>query len=400
MGIEIVTNPIQINSKESRWLAKVGMVLIKVTDQAIVTSLEDAWEENGNNRSYYAQVLDIHRDIEEVLKKCPDVKDVRWLGDLREEHFEPFAHHNASENDYFLQESSAFLYFHLFIPKSERQYAFDVRYADKVIEKAHVIYNGMLFLAFAETTDEVSSILFGQEIREFLKNRLVSKRWEGVIVPPCPLHPDITVMGSPNANRFQVATNEENDVEVLLPLSDWESPVAFLEDFLFDNSFSICHFLSACTIEQRMKRTSWSIQEILTSLTDSYAQLLSIPWYKIAHKLNLMRASRQMALSLQVACNEFAKDQLMLRKEREAFAPQTAEAWNQNSFRPYFFKNLCEPALSLAEIRETVKHMTDIVSESYLQYSTVFAAIVGGIVGAIITNIPFVFSIISKCFKN
>ena len=398
--MEIMTSPIEIDSKEPRWFAKVGMVLIKIVDQKLVLSLEDAWEENGNNRSYYEQVVDIHRDIEGVLKKCPDVKNVRWLGDLREEHFEPFAHHNALEEDFFLQESSDFLYFELFMPKSERQYAFDVRYNDKVIEKAHVIYNGMLFLAYAEIADEVSSSLFGQEIREFLKSRLVSERWEGVIVPPCPLHPDITLTFSPKGNRFQVETNEENDVEILLPFSDCESPLAFLEYFLSDNSFSICHFLSACTIEQKMKRTSWRIQEILALLTDSYAKLLVVPWYKVVNKLNLMRDSRQKVLSLQVACNEFAKDQLMLRKEREAFAPQTAETWNQNSFQSYFFKHLCEPALSLPEIRETVKHMNNIVSESYLQYSTFFAAIVGGIVGAIITNIPFVLSLISKCLIN
>jgi len=390
----------EIEYKHSRWLAKAGMILIKIKDHMIIKSFEDAWEETGNNRSYYEQVVNIHRDIESTLRSCPDVKNLRWLGNLREEHFEPFDHHNAAEDDYFLQEASAFLYFELFIPKSERRYAFDVRYDEKVIEKAHVIYNGALFLAFAEATDEVSPAFFGQEIREFLISRLVSSKWEGIVVPPCPLHPDIKVVASAEANSPQVATDEENNIEILIPMTEEENVGDFLEYFLVDNSFSIYHFLSACTIEQKMKGTSSNIQDTLASLTFKYVQLLRLPWYSILRKLNLMRGSRQTALDLQVACNEFAMHQLLFRKERRAFAPQSAESWNQNSFRPYFFKHLSEPALSLQEIRETAKHMTGIVSERYIQYSTVFAGIAGGIIGAIITNIPFLASLFSKLYKN
>ncbi len=389
-----------IKPNESYWLAKIGMVLIKVTDQDLINSLEYAWEEKEGNDGYYEHVVDIHRDIERVLRKCPDVKNLRWLGDLRKEHFEPFDHHNAADDDYFLQESSAFLSFEVFLPKSERRYAFDVRYDENVIEKAHVIYNGMFFLAFAEIDCEISPALFGPEIREFLSTRLVSKQWEGVVVPPCPIHPDLSVKLSATSTKFEVATNEEDDIEVLLPLAEREELLDFFEYFLIDNCFSICHFLSACTIEQRMKSNSWRIEEILISLTDNYMHLLKLPWYRIPRKLSLMRSSRQMALNLQVECNDFAKYQLKLRKERESFDPQASETWNQNPFQNYFFRYLRDPSLSLSKIRETVKHMTDIVSEKYLQYSTLFAAIVGGIIGAIVTNIPFLISIISKWSKN
>jgi len=389
-----------IKPNHSNWLGKIGMVLIKVKDQDFINSLEYAWEEKENNDRYYEHVIDIHRDIERVLRKCPDIKNLRWLRDLRKEHFEPFNHHNAADDDYFLQESSASLYFELFLPKSERSYAFDVRYYENVIEKAHVIYNGMFFLAFAEIAGETSPALFGQEIREFLCSRLVSERWEGVVVPPCPLHPDLYIEISTTSTSFEIATNAEDDIEVLLPLTGGEKLVDFFEYFLVNNCFSISHFLSACTMQQRMESNSWRIEGILASLTDNYMNLLKLPWYRIPRKLSLMRSSRQMALNLHAECNEFAKYQLRLRKERESYDPQELEKWNQNPFRNYFFRYFRDPSLSQSEIRETVKHMTDIVSEKYLQYSTIFAAIVGGIIGAIVTNIPFLISIISKWSKN
>lgn len=269
-----------------------------------------------------------------------------------------------------------------------------------MIEKAHVIYNGSLFLTFAETSGEVSPALFGQEIREFLKSRLTSNRWVSVIVPPCPLHPDITVKASTKSKGFRLTTDQEGDIEILLPLSEMDNPVDFFEYFLLDHAFSISHFLSACTTVQKAEKTSWLIEDNIASLTGNYSQLLRLPWYRILKKLSLMRTSRQAALDFQDGCNDFAKYRLKSRRARDAFSPQTAEAWNDTPFRPYFFEHLREPDFPLSETREAVKHMTDIVSQRYLQYATVLAALAGGVVGAVITNIPILDSVITKWLKN
>lgn len=386
--------------KNLEWIAKIGMILIKLTDRTLIDSLEHGWDQTEDHRGFYEQTVHIHRDVKSVLENCPDIKNIRWLGDLREEHFEPFEHDNCNENDRFLSQASAFLYFEVFIPKSERAYAFDVRYHEKVIENAHVIYNGALFLAFAETSAEVSTAFFGQEIREFLARRLVSANWQATIVPPCPLHPDILVSVSPDSERPSVSADEEGDIAVVLPVSDASSPVDFLEYFLFDNSFAIGHFLSVCTTEQRAEDISRSIENIVHSLTEGYAKLIALPWHRLRSKLHLMKHSREMALSLQMQCNEFAKCRLALRRRKEGFSPQAAGPWNETDFQAYFYGHLDEPGLSVSEIRETVKHMTDIVSQRYLQYFTVFAALIGGIVGAIITNIPFIYTIFSKWLKS
>ena len=149
-----------------------------------------------------------------------------------------------------------------------------------------------------------------------------------------------------------------------------------------------------------MKRNSWRIEDVLASLTDDYMNLLELPWYKIKRKLSLMKDARQMALNLQVECNEFAKYRLRLRRERESFGLEESERGSISPFQEYFFRYLREPSLSLSEIRETVKHMTGIISQKYIQYSTVLAAIVGGLIGAIVTNIPFLISLILKWTKN
>ena len=386
-----------LNLSGSNWLAKMGMILIKLTDQNLINSLDSFCEEKEHNDKYYELLIDIHKDTERVLSKCPDVKNLRWLRDLRKADFMLFKHHDEEDDDYFMQEFSSFLYFDLYIPKSERCYAFDVRYHENVIEKYHVIYNGMYFLAFAEISDDNSTAFFGQEIREFLLTRLVSDRWKGVAVPPCPLHPEVFIKDS---KKFGITTNEEDDIEVLVQLGNIDELIDFFEYFLFENSLMIRRFLSACTMESKMSRTSSKIEEILALLANGYTDLMKLPWYSILRKLALMKSSREMALDLHVKCNEYTKYQLWLSREKEFFDPRESGKRNQTPFLNYFFRHFQNPDFSVSEIRETANHMTDIVSDRYLQYTTLFAAIVGGIIGAIVTNITFLMSIISRLFKS
>jgi len=377
------------------------MVLLKITDQDLIKAFDEAWETNDSHSKYYQRVIELHKDVEEVLRKCPDIKGLKRLGELKLEHFEPFEHQNASPNDYFLQESSSILSFDLFLPKTERKYAFEVRYEENVIEKVHVIYNGMFFLAYAEIDDDSSTTMFGQEIREFLVSKLVTDKWRGVVVPPCPLHPEINLTISNDSDRLQVSCDEYNDIDISLPrLLEYDEPLRFFCYFLEENSFSAMHFLSVCTLQQRLEKNSRLIEEMLEKLTSDYVELLNLPCHKLSKKLSLMQSARRNALSLQVACNQFARDQLSLKQGKDSFDPENSETWNRNAFRSYFYNHFVTPALTLSEIRETVKHMTDIVSQTYLQYVTFFAAVAGGIIGAIITNIPFLVSLFSKVPKK
>ena len=166
------------------------------------------------------------------------------------------------------------------------------------------------------------------------------------------------VSASSDSEGYDITTDEATDIMVVLPLSETKNPVDFFEYFLFDNSFSISHFFSVCTTAQRTERISRLIENILDCLTGTYEQILTLPWYEFRKKLSLMQHSRQMTLSLQMECNEFAKCRLALRRAKEAFAPQASETWNDTPFWPYFFRHLNEPGLSLSEIRETVEHMT------------------------------------------
>ena len=149
-----------------------------------------------------------------------------------------------------------------------------------------------------------------------------------------------------------------------------------------------------------LEKNARHIEKMLEDLTANYVELLDLSWYRLFKKLKLMHLARQNSLSLQVACNKFARDQIRLKQGKDSFDPENSETWNQNSFQSYFYNHFSLPTLTLSEIRETVKHMTDIVSQTYLQYVTFFAAVAGGIIGAILTNIPFLISLFSKLPKK
>lgn len=377
------------------YFAKIGMVLVQIDETALLSALDAQWRDGNPSDEYYETLLSIHQDVEQVLKNCPDVRNVRRLGELRKEHYEPFEHHGLLENERFLPDASAPLAFEVFLPKAERRYAFEVRYEETVIERAHVLFTGTLFLAFAELDDETSPQMFGQEIREFLVRKLNSPRWHAVVVPPCPIHPDIWVRITPEKDNLEFEVPDWTEVRVAVPEKPGVNIEDFFDYFLTDTGISSTSFYSAATLDQKLSLLSWSIQETLDTLADEYRLLLSLSWHRIRSRLKVMHSIRAHALELQLQSNDFASTELRLKRERRTFSPQATESWHRTPFRMYFFRHFRTPELSLPETREVVQHMTDIVTNRYLQYYTVLAAILGGVVGATVTRLPDLCSFIA-----
>lgn len=377
-------------AKKKRFLAKLGMILIKITDERFLQSLEELSLESNEDDQYYSRILEIHNEIEETLRKCPDLKNLSRLGELRKEHFEPFIHHNNENESFFLTQSSSPLSFDVFIPKAERKFAFEVRYDELVIEKAHVLYNGNLFIAYAEIDDDISPTSFGQEIREFLVNHLKTDRWSSEIVPPCPLSPDIMLELVEEKSSFDIIIDDDNDITISLPYSSEKEILDFFEYFLFDISFAVEQFLSASTLNQKLDRYSWEIGSNLNRLSFDYKNLLDLPWYGIKRQIQIMRDIRRRSIKLQILSNDFSVDEIKLRRERDSFGIKNRETIMKSPFGRYFYKYFRFPAVAISEAREAVKLMNDTVANKYLQYYTLTAAILGGIVGAFITNIPTV----------
>lgn len=383
-----------MNEKKKSYYAKIGIALLKLTDYDLTTSLDDLWDQSEQHEEYYDKIFWLHGEIEKSLSKCPDIKNVKRITELRKEHFDPFIHY-GEESAQFLQESSSILSFDLFFPKAERKYAFEVRYHERVIEKAHVLYNGNIFLAYTESDDEISLAMFGQEVREFIKECLSSSLWEVVSVPPCPLHPDINVNLSIEES-FELDVDEKNDINIKIPNNKDEDIDDFFVKILDQISFSVNCFASTATINQKLNKFSWEIQRKTNEITAIYKKLLSLDWKRIKQKFELMRNIRGMSLDIQILSNEFTNTELKLKKEKESFNPKSSDYWNDNFFKNYFYNYFKIPPISLPETRETIKYMNEIISNKYLHYYTIVAALIGGVVGSVITKVP---SALSNLYK-
>lgn len=383
-----------MDEKKKSFYAKIGMILIKLTDHKILNSLENLWNKSEQHEEYYDKIFWLHGEVENTLKKCTDIKNIKRIRELRKEHFESFIHY-CEENAQFIQESSSILSFDLFLPKAERKYAFDVRYDEKVIEKAHVLYNGNIFLAYAEADEETSLTLFGQEVREFLKECLTSHLWEVMSVPPCPLHPDINVYIS-DEDLINIEIDKEDDIHIDMPHKHLEKINDFFIDLLEDLSFSINCFTSAATINQKLNKIFWELQEVTDNITIHYKKLLNLKWPQIKQKFALMHKVRCLSLDAQVLSNKFSHTELKLKKERESFSLQRGNTWNENILRNYFYNYFTVPPVSLHETRETIRYTNEIISNKYLHYYTILAALIGGMIGAIITGIPSIVSFLNK----
>ena len=246
------------------YYAKLGVVLLKLTDSELIDSLDNSWDQSDQHEEYYDKIYWLHGEVENTLRNCPDIRNIERLSELRKEHFEPFIHY-GEENARFIQESSSILSFDVFLPKAERKYTFDVRYNERVIEKAHVLYNGNVFIAYCEADDEVSLAMFGQEIREFFKECLKSKLWEVVPVPPCPLHPDLNVYLT-DEEDIGIKVDKGDDIYIKIPSNELNIN-GFFENLLYELSFSIVCFASASTLNQKLNSISWDLQRLTEEIT-------------------------------------------------------------------------------------------------------------------------------------
>lgn len=290
----------ECNSKG--YFAKLGVVLLKLKDNELMDSLDLSWIQSEQHEEYYDKIYWLHSEVEKTLKSCPDIRNVERLSELRKEHFEPFIHY-GEEDARFIQESSSILSFDVFLPKSERKYAFDVRYDERVIENARVLYNGNIFLAYSKCDDEVSSMMFGQEIREFLLKCLKSKFWDVVCIPPCPFHPDINVHIT-NCNDTTINSANCGDICIEIPNNNLNINI-FFEKLFYDLSFSIVCFASASTLNQRLDMISREMRQLAEEITTDYEILLNLDWKSLRKKFKIMHDIRCKSLEIQVLCNEF-----------------------------------------------------------------------------------------------
>jgi len=235
--------------------------------------------------------------------------------------------------------------------------------------------------------------MFGQEVREFLKNALSSNLWEVVSIPPCPLHPNINVYLSEN-DSDDITVDEENDIDIRIPNTEVVNISNYFKNLLDQLSFSVSCFSSAATLNQKLNKISWEIQKVTDNITANYKKLLGLNWKNLKQKLELMHNIRCSSLEIQVLSNEFTNAELKLKREKESFNPRSSEPWNDNFFQNYFYNYFKVPPISPKETRETIKYLNEIISNKYLHYYTIFAALIGGVIGAIITQIPSALSFI------
>jgi hypothetical protein len=368
--------------------AQTGMILLELDDFEFDKYLIESKYVELNDE-YYELMYSYNEKIAEVLKKCPDVKNVRWLGELRKEHYEPF--HNYQDNDkhVYVQRASSFLHFECFLPKSERRFPLEVRYEKNVIEHFSVLYNGQMFFAYAEVSDDVSSFMFGPEVREFFEKILKCSEWSPTGIPPCPLHPNIQIaITSEEEGPVEIIKTSQYEIKIKLPHYTEKDLIEYLEYFCSDCFFNIEYFLSTSTIEQALSYVSLSIEESFNNLTELFEIFVGVSSLNIYKKINSLKKIRESLFSLRLSINEYHSLLFKLQRNTNYLSNKSRYGENDSFFYEYFSNYSESEPTSLLEIKNTIDYMDGVVSNNYLNFYTLIAAICGGILGAIISNIP------------
>ena len=370
---------------KSRYVAKLGMILLKLKPE-LASDLQQKYVDNELENPYYEEMIALQRTIKEVLLTRADIKSVQWLSEPLKEHFEPFKHYLFDHETEFIQQSSSFLFFEGFIPKSERKYSFDVRYIQNVIENFKVIYNGHAFLAYSKIDDNESDIMFGQEVREFLKSNLNSEKWDVIAVPPCPLHPDIYI-NFIDSTELTPPIFDEYKIDYFFPIKMEEDILNLLKYLLFEYSIELERFMSAATLESKSEQLSWQIENSFDEIVNNFKKINTSDKVIFLNKWKDIRIIRNLIFELRLLLNDYSNTCFKFHKERNTIADNDYFSLIGESLNPYFISYLIYHPIPLAELKETIQYIEQEITSRYFNYYTVLAAILGAIIGAAISKL-------------
>ena len=370
---------------KSRYVAKLGMILLKLKPE-LASDLQQKYVDNELENPYYEEMVALQRTIKEVLLTCADIKSVQWLSEPLKEHFEPFEHYLFDHETKFIQQSSSFLFFEGFIPKSERKYTFDVRYIQNVIENFKVLYNGHAFLAYSKIDDNESDIMFGQEAREFLKSNLNSEKWDVISVPPCPLHPDIYI-NFIDSTELTPPIFDEYKIDFFFPIKMEEDILNLFKYILFEYSIELERFMSAATLESKSEQLSWQIEDLFDDIVNNFKNVYTSNKVIFLNKWKDIRIIRNLIFELRLLLNDYSNTCFKFHKERNTIADNDYFSLIGESLHPYFISYLIYQPIPLAEVKETIQYIEQEITSRYFNYYTVLAAILGAIIGAAISKL-------------
>lgn len=387
---------------KSRYVGKLGMILLKLKPE-LAQELERKYlDKEEIDEVYYDEMIALQQEIKKKFSAYADIEAVQWLSEPRKEHFEPFEHHLYEDGTMFIQQSSSFLFFKGFIPKSERKYSFDVRYIPKVIEKFNVLYSGQIFLVYSKIEDDESDAFFGQEVREFLKRILDAKKWEAIAVPPCPLHPTIYVnfvnSGSNLAGLFSPLFNKY-EINYYFPIQMETQIQAIFEYLVEEHSFDTEMFLSAATLKQKSERLSWQIEDIYDDVVNKFKRVSTankiIPfgkWVDFRHIQNLI-------FDLRLLLNDYSNTLFKMQKERIFLADIEHDNSIKKSLYPYVLDYLKWQPIPMNELKETILFIEKQIANKYINFYTILAAILGALTVVAISNISNIMNIFKNFFE-
>ncbi len=396
--------PEKENKTTKHYQAQTGVILLELGDFDFEKYLIESEYVELNNE-YYELMYSYNEKIAELLKRCSDIKNVRWLGELRKEHHEPFHNYQDKDKHVYVQRASSFLYFECFLPKTERRFPIEVRYDKNVIEHFTVLYDGQMFIAFAEVDNDISEFMFGAEVREFLEKVLKHTDWTPTGIPPCPLHPGIKItITSEEDGQIEIKKKSQSEIEINLPHFNENDLVEYLEYFCYDCSFNIEYFLSTSSLGQAITCVSNSINESFNDLTELFEIFVGLSSFNICKKIKMLKQIRKKLFSIRMSISEYHSLIFKLQGNANYLSNKSNYGEIDSSFYEYFSNYFEREPISLLEIKNTIDYMDSVVANNYLNFYTLVAAICGGIFGSLITNIPTIWtsilSFVLTCFKQ
>jgi len=367
-------------------IAFYGTIVLRL-EESIAKELDSIWQTGENSsqayyKPYYDRVLELQNQMHNILNRKKGVKNVRWSETLTKEHFDPFENHANPDEEYLMQFSSPIL-FDVELPLNKRKYKLSLENSKGYVQNYSVIYNGVVFLAYAFVEDDYSDVDLAPEIRESLEEVLQDYIWTPTAIPPCPIRMKFFVQSFEEANDEELIAD---NVGLILDETTYES-TNDIEDIMlnlfYGNAFYVADFCSLMSLKSQSEQLTWAISSSFDEIQENFK---IITRHRYSKKKN--KALRrdifdiyQLLYEYDKALFEYHSDEGLLSK-----AIDTCE-FISPYIRNYILSELSIREYNQNNILNSLSYVEDRLSENRTIRSSISSALIGGFAGFITSAI-------------
>jgi hypothetical protein len=258
--------------------------------------------------------------------------------------------------------------------------------ASETVEEFNVVHDGSIFIAYAPLLEYPVYVTFGSEYRELLSDNIeVKGGWTIGTIGPSPIHPKIYLVrgtGTEPEQEKRLRLYRKSDNILLVADQNWLTLKDLAWRILYELAFPLREFYSGMILVGRDVKYHVEISNRLGDFEKTLRDLYAVPVWRFFKARQMARVARRDLCEIHIKLLESQSESLRLARVRSEIHSFLELSPILHLVEDYFEDHLQGRYPIPDSIDMVLSHFGEELRTFENSYSTIDAALAGGLIGA------------------